>query len=312
MGAMNNPDGHSSVAGGTATAGEPYAGASAEEAFLALDGGEVHVLQDGPQDAPALLLIHGSASSARTWDAMVPALAAAHRVIRLDQLGHGLSAKPAEGGYGIEEQAGRAAAVLDRLGVARAVVAGHSGGGFVAVALAEQRPELVSALALVGTGPRLDAFTARAGGGIGPEQWPPDDEQIRRFASSGFHPGFAVPQELVDELRGMAFHAFAATAQASLAYLGRRPIPERLASLGKPVQVVYGELDARWEPASFAGYAAVPGARLDALPHCGHTPVLEDPAGTAALLLDFTAGLAAGAAGAAGPVGAAGQDAPGD
>ncbi|GAA3425818.1 alpha/beta fold hydrolase [Streptosporangium sandarakinum] len=44
--------------------------------------------QDGPRDAPALLLIHGSASSTRSWDPMVPLLTGSYRVIRIDLLGH--------------------------------------------------------------------------------------------------------------------------------------------------------------------------------------------------------------------------------
>lgn len=59
-----------------------------EEATLPLDGGSIYVRQNGPRDAPALLLIHGSGSSTRTWDPMVPLLTTSHRVIRIDLLGH--------------------------------------------------------------------------------------------------------------------------------------------------------------------------------------------------------------------------------
>lgn len=279
MGRMTNSDARSHVA--------------AEESFLPLEGGDIRVLRDGPRDAPVLLLVHGSAATAGSWDAVVPLLAASHHVVRLDLLGHGRSAQPVDGDYAIPAQARRAGQVLDRLGAERALVVGHSSGGYTAVALAEQRPALVTALALVDTGPRLEAFTARDTGTIGPAQWPPTDEQIRGFAASAFHEGFVVPQELIDELREMSYHAFVATMQASLAYLGERPVPERLASLGKPLQVVYGEQDGRWRPSSFAGYADVPGARVDPLPGIGHTPILEDPARTAELLLSFASAHAA-------------------
>src|SRR5690348_115511 len=133
---------------------------STESSTVSLDGGDIHVCQDGPRDAPALLLIHGSASSSRSWNPMVPLLAGSHRVIRIDLLGHGRSAKPADSSYAVPDQARRAGAVLDRLGVEHAVVVGHSSGGVVATALAEERPGLVTALALVNTGPSLDAFVA--------------------------------------------------------------------------------------------------------------------------------------------------------
>src|SRR5262249_46391937 len=57
----------------------------------------------------------------------------------------------------IPTQARRVAAALDRLGVSRVTVIGHSGGCTVATALAEQRPDAVAALALIDFGPTLDA-----------------------------------------------------------------------------------------------------------------------------------------------------------
>lgn len=74
---------------------------------LPLDGGSIYVRQDGPRDAPALVLIHGLAGSTRWWNPVVPILARSHRVIRVDLLGHGQSAKPAGGGYAIPEQGRR-------------------------------------------------------------------------------------------------------------------------------------------------------------------------------------------------------------
>ena len=125
---------------------------------LPLDGGNIYVSQDGPRDAPALVLIHGLGASTHWWDRVVPMLARSYRVIRIDLLGHGRSAKPAGGGYAIPQQGRRVGQALDRLGVKHAIVVGHSTGGYVATALAEQRGDLVTALALIDTGPRMDAF----------------------------------------------------------------------------------------------------------------------------------------------------------
>ena len=252
---------------------------------LSLDDGDIHVCQDGPRDAPALLLIHGSASSARSWDALVPLLTDSHHVIRIDLLGHGRSAKPADRSYAVPDQAHRAGVALDRLGVERAVVAGHSSGGVAATALAEQRPDLVTALALVNTGPGMDAYIAQE---AAISQWPPTDEQLRRFASTGFsRPGYEVPQELLDEVRCMTLHTLTATMQGTRDYLVERALPDRLAPLGKPLLVIFGEDDRRWRSSSAAGYLAVPGAKVELLPGLGHTPILEDPPRTAAPLLAF-------------------------
>ena len=81
---------------------------------------------------------------------------ARYRVIRVDLLGHGRSASPADG-YDIPAQARRVAAALDKLGVSRVTVIGHSSGCTVATALAEQRPDAVAALALIDMGPSPDA-----------------------------------------------------------------------------------------------------------------------------------------------------------
>ncbi|MFI1093200.1 alpha/beta fold hydrolase [Streptomyces sp. NPDC020917] len=262
-------------------------GLAAEDVLLHLGAGDIHVRLDGRRDAPVLLLIHGSASSTLSWQALVPLLTGCHRVIGIDLLGHGRSAAPADGDYSVPAQARTVAEAMDRLGVQRAVVVGHSSGGYTAVALAEQRPDLVTALALINTGPSLDAFLAPASAVIDPTRWPPTDEQIRRFASSAFHTGYEMPQEFVDELRGIDLHAVTVAMREGVAYLSPRTLPERLPALGKPLQVVFGDQDQRWRPSSAADYRAVPGARVAWLRGSGHTPILEDPVGTAALLLAF-------------------------
>lgn len=264
-----------------------------EEATLLLDGGSIYVCQDGPRDAPTLLLIHGSASSTRTWDPMVPLLTTSHCVIRIDLLGHGRSGKPADGDYAIPAQGRRVAAALDRLGVRHAIIAGHSSGGYTATALAEQRPDLVTALALINTGPSMDALIAQEGA-IDPTQWPHlTDAQLRQAASHAFsRPGYQPPQELLDDVRSMTYHTFTATMQASGAYIRQQPLPDRLAPLRKPLLVIYGQDDRRWRPSSAADYQAVPGARVEMLPGLGHSPLLEDPPRTAAPLLAFTAAYA--------------------
>ncbi|RJL35505.1 alpha/beta fold hydrolase [Bailinhaonella thermotolerans] len=254
-----------------------------------LEDCEVHVCQDGPRGAPALLLIHGSAASARSWDPLVPLLTGAHRVIRVDLPGHGRSAKADDLSYATRDQARRVGEVLDRLGAGPVVVAGHSSGGVVATALAVQRPDLVTALALIDTGPSMAAFIAAESAALDPSAWPPPDEPLMEFASTGFsRPGYRIPREFLDDLRAMTFHTLTATMRGTTEYLLERPLPDRLAPLGKPLLVIFGEDDRRWRSSSAADYRAVPGARIELLPGLGHSPNLEDPPATAAALLPFT------------------------
>ncbi|TDV57794.1 alpha/beta fold hydrolase [Actinophytocola oryzae] len=264
--------------------------ARSEHSTLSLDGGDVHVCRDGPRDAPALLLIHGSAASTRSWDPLVPLLTDAHHVVRIDLLGHGRSAKPTGVSYEIPDQADRVGSALDRLGVEHAVVVGHSTGGSVATALVENRPDLVTALVLVDTGPHLGAYIAQDFA-FGPEQWAElTGEQVRHATSTAVsRPGYRVPQDVVDDVRAMTYHTFTTTMACARDYLVRRPLPDRLMTLGKPLLVIFGEDDRRWRSSFAAEYYAVPDSRVELLPGLGHSPNLEDPQRTAAPLLAFAA-----------------------
>src|SRR3954447_6479671 len=134
--------------------------------IIDLPGGDLQVREDGPKDAPNIVLLHGFACSIRWWDDMVPALARDHHVIRFDLLGHGGSEKPRKG-YGMEAQARRVSAALDTMGVRRATVIGHSMGATIATALTELRRPLVASLVIIDSGSGKDdghlPFTARLG-----------------------------------------------------------------------------------------------------------------------------------------------------
>jgi pimeloyl-ACP methyl ester carboxylesterase len=203
-----------------------------------LAGGDIHVVQSGPPSAPAVVLLHGTAGSTAWWDPVMPALRDRH-VVRVDLLGHGRSAKPA-GGYRVAEQARRVGAVLDHLGVRRATVVGHSTGGMVATSLAEQRRDLVTAIALIDTGPRVDAYIGDSLISrllpvpvVGQLIWRlRTDNTIRGALGTAFTRKVTIPDQIIADVRDMTYRSFTATYQASLAFLRERPVPDRLAELG--------------------------------------------------------------------------------
>jgi pimeloyl-ACP methyl ester carboxylesterase len=268
----------------------------ADGRFVRLDDDDMHVVQDGKPDAPALLLLSNAAVPTVIWDPVVPLLAGAHRVIRVDLLGHGRSAGPA-GGYDIPAQARRVGAALDKLGVSRVTVIGHSSGCTVATALAEQRPDAVAALALIDMGPSPDAkiperpiFRLILTQIPGRLLWRLRTEAtIRKAARTGFTRPVDIPDAFIDHVLGMTHQAFVGAMRAPLSYLAQRSLPDRLAALGLPVLVVFGTDDQRWRSSSAAAYRIVPGARVELLPGVGHTPMMEDPQTTGKLLLDFAA-----------------------
>ena len=102
-------------------------------------------------DVP-FLLVHGLASNARLWDGVAAGLAAqGHRVVAVDQRGHGRSDKPDEG-YDFETVCADLGVLIDALGLERPVAVGQSWGGQVVVELAARSPELVRGIACVDGG----------------------------------------------------------------------------------------------------------------------------------------------------------------
>src|SRR4051812_27483121 len=109
--------------------------------ILHLAGGNLHVLEEGPPDAPPLVMLHGFAGSLRWFDRLAPLLASSHHVIRIDLLGHGGSSKPGSG-YEMHNQArlGRLAPEPPRLHPPGR--GGPPPGGAGGPALARQPPRL--------------------------------------------------------------------------------------------------------------------------------------------------------------------------
>ena len=105
-----------------------------------------------PGDAPSTLLLHGVGNYGRYWDAFAREVGGRLRLIAPDARGHGDSARPDEG-YSAADFVADAVAILDALGVDRAVVVGHSMGGYHATMLAATHPERVQGLVIVDAGP---------------------------------------------------------------------------------------------------------------------------------------------------------------
>ena len=124
---------------------------SEHSCFIDVDGLRVHYQEAGDENAPAMVLIHGFASSTLVWSNVFLKLAAAgYRVIAVDMLGYGYSAKPRKGEYTIAGQAKLLVRLLDHLGIPRAIFVGSSYGGAVAATCALDYPDRLEKLILVG------------------------------------------------------------------------------------------------------------------------------------------------------------------
>jgi pimeloyl-ACP methyl ester carboxylesterase len=113
------------------------------------DGVTIHLRDEGPRDAPAILLLHGSNADLHTWEPWVEALKGRYRVIRFDQVGHGLTGPDPDEDYSTANFVADIGAVADKLGLAKFVLGGNSMGGKHALAYAIAHPERLIGLVLV-------------------------------------------------------------------------------------------------------------------------------------------------------------------
>jgi pimeloyl-ACP methyl ester carboxylesterase len=249
-------------------------------AIAELQGVGLHYTDEGPRDAPALLLVHGWGGDARAWAPMTAALPSRFRIIGPDLRGHGRSSAPPSG-YRPAELAGDLVALMDRLGVEKAVPVGHSMGAQVATALAVHHPARVRALAVID--PAYGADT--------------DEERLfadrlaalrAKGAAAAVRQLGALPTAVRDQLLATPGHVLAkcyegmyvtadafGTRRAAEKFLARRACPAlSLHSLPEP---------AAWESA----VPAPSGSRVVTWSGTGHFPHLERPAAFAALLTQW-------------------------
>jgi len=245
---------------------------------------------------PAMLLIHGFGAALDWWDEIAGTLAATHRVIRLDLIGHGGTAAPTSG-YSIQRQAQLCAAVLDDLSVDRVTVVGHSMGGEVAVALAELIPARVERMILIDSPPVVGTdFTELTKLYLTPVLGEllshfRSDTAMREGLAQGFAPDFPVPEKFVADLRQLTYPAFRQAHHASEAYRRERPLAERLSKMSPvpPLLVLFGTRDAIVPPEHAKFFESVPGAKVAMLDGVGHSPMVEAPWQTLELIEPFLA-----------------------
>ena len=265
-----------------------------EQGFAGVEGTRLYYQALG-EGAP-IVLLHGFSIDHRMWDAQVAALSAAHRVVRYDLRGFGQSPPP-NAPYA---NADDLKALLDHLGIARAVILGLSMGGGVAINFTLAYPEATRALIVAGStlpghqwGPAFTASleavsnTARDYG----------VEAARRlwlehplFSSVQRHPDAAASTAaMVGDYSG--WHWLHRDPARSL----KPPARDRLESIAAPTLVLIGE----HEPSEFQAVAQelarrIPNARRAVLAGCGHMTNMEDPETFNRLVLDFTATLDGG------------------
>ena len=267
--------------------------------FLALDGMQVHLRDEGPRDDPMpVLLLHGTSDSLHTWEGWVPPLVqSGRRVIRVDLPGFGLTGPFPDGDHRIAAYPRFLSQLLDVLGVDRVVVAGNSFGGQVAMEFALAAPARVDRLVLV------DALA-----------YPRNANRVPVGFVVASIPGlnrvmdYVLPRSLVE---GSVRSVYGDPARVTPALVDRYyelalrdgnraalrnrfgDLPDeadarRVKQLALPVLLLWGGQDQLIPIAAADRFLAdIPGSRLVVFPALGHVPQEEDPLATVAPVLAF-------------------------
>jgi pimeloyl-ACP methyl ester carboxylesterase len=274
--------------------------APAPSRFIALNGLQVHLRDEGPRDdSLPVVLIHGTSSSLHTWQGWADSLRATRRVIRFDLPGFGLTGPAPDNDYRMAAYVRFVVSVLDALGVRRAVVAGNSLGGGIAWHVAAAHPDRVARLILVDA-VGYPFVSASVPIGFRLARTPVLSVLIRRI----------LPRSVVEEsVRNVVADPSRVTPELVQRYYditrragNRAALVTRFKQSGGdtdtaairtikvPTLVLWGERDRLIPPANAARFGRdIAGSQVVMFPTLGHVPHEEDPAATYAVVRSFLA-----------------------
>jgi pimeloyl-ACP methyl ester carboxylesterase len=256
--------------------------------FIEVEGDVIHVAQLG--SGRDVVLLHGLGDSSVGWRYVAPEIAArGYRVSAWDALGAGRSDKPPAADLTLPAHARRLLRTLDCMGIDKAVLVGHSLGGGLALLAAQMAPARFDALVLL----QPAAYPEAAAG----DRWFWDTPLLADIvigllptsyiARYGLEQNFADPTRIPPALVGLyreearrpgAIDAFK-NQERQLLFPDMETWLRGYAHVRCPVLILWAQNDCLLPPGDGARLAsAIPGARLVAIPNCGHSPHLDAPA----------------------------------
>jgi pimeloyl-ACP methyl ester carboxylesterase len=260
--------------------------------FVSVGGLRLRYRDWGGQGRP-LLALHGAAAHAHWWDPVAPLLAPHLRVLALDWRGHGRSEWPRPPAYRSEDLAADLLGVIERLGLADVVLAGHSMGGHAVLAFAAWHPTALGRLIVLDARPEVSAARLRARRARAARRrldFPTRAAALARFRLSP--PETTAPARLV---LAVAARGIRRLDSGRFAYrfdpeCDRARVPVRawplLGRIRVPTLIVRGERSTVLSrPVAERMRAAIPLARLAEVPGAYHHLTLDAPEALAERLL---------------------------
>ncbi len=241
------------------------------------------------KNAVPLVLLHGFCEDSSVWKQALPLLRSG-RFVRVDLPGFGGSDTPLT--PGMDQYADAVCCVLNELGINRCVLAGHSMGGYTALAFARQYPERLAGLGLVHSHPYADEPERRENRrrGIQLLEAGKKDQYVAQLFPGLFAPDFAARHpEIVQMLVRAGRRQSTAGIIAALQGMIERPDCQvTLRGLSCPVLLLAGEQDSIISPDAIRRAALLPNVTdLHILTGVGHMGMFEATAATADILLRF-------------------------
>jgi pimeloyl-ACP methyl ester carboxylesterase len=260
---------------------------------VAVNGCEVSYEVKGA--GPPVILIHGLGGSKRLWSRVVSDLAESFTVVTYDLRGSGdTSESRPEEELSLAVWAEDLAGLVDRLGVERPALVGHSLGASIALKYTLSHPADVSALVLMGADPELSRLAPRMEkvveliGRVGMEEWVAEHwSKNTPFAAESL----ARTPEILDEYRAMVLgNAPGAYTRTCLAIARTESLTGQLSQVVRPALVISGTADDRTLPEAGRELAsALADASYVELEGVGHTMPLEAPAQVSTAIRRFLA-----------------------
>ena len=229
----------------------------------------------------AVLMSHGYGATRRMWDGQHAALGDRYRLISWSMRGHGQTDSPDDPAqYSHALTVADMKALLEHLGIRRAVIGGLSLGGTMSLEFYVTHPEMVEALVLCDTGPGYRNAEARAA-------WNERAfERASNFESRGMDAMSKSPEAQAAIPHHRSAQGLAHAARGMLAQKDARVI-DALPGITVPTLVIVGDKDEPFVAPCEYMTKKIPGARLEVIANAGHSSNLDQPEAFNRVLLPF-------------------------